>query len=212
VLKRCYDIEARFFAAPWCLQSSETFQPVTRLVEVITKQDIWRSRQITSCWGCSNTLEPSIYSISTIFQLFISASSQNLPLWRVLVWSQSATEFRSQLREPQSVPETKGTFLTLFVTLDPILKPADAPRPKFESEEDEETLKLCSLFVDQCLRRSPTRHVKATVVDLKGEAVLITRCGWRLYKCHVCVSVAFKRCSLRENFSFAFFKLVYQLN
>nr|CAB3228105.1 coiled-coil and C2 domain-containing protein 2A [Phallusia mammillata] len=87
---------------------------------------------------------------------------------------QQTTDPSGQL-DQQFAQQTSGTFLSLFITLDPILKPAEAPRPKFESQENETTLKMCGLFMEECTKKFPNRNVKATVVDLKGEAVLITR-------------------------------------
>uniref|UniRef100_H2ZAP4 Coiled-coil and C2 domain-containing protein 2A n=1 Tax=Ciona savignyi TaxID=51511 RepID=H2ZAP4_CIOSA len=77
--------------------------------------------------------------------------------------------------ESQFMQQSSGTFLTIFVTLEPVLKPMDPPRLSFESQEDTELLAKCAVFMADCNKRYPTRNVKTTVIDIKGESVLITR-------------------------------------
>ncbi|XP_076825165.1 coiled-coil and C2 domain-containing protein 2A-like isoform X2 [Clavelina lepadiformis] len=69
----------------------------------------------------------------------------------------------------------KGTYLTLFITLEPTLKPMDPVREKFASQEDELTLHMSATYLSLCNRKYPQRNVKTTVIDMKGESVLVTR-------------------------------------
>ena len=83
-------------------------------------------------------------------------------------------EYDRQGNQPQS--RSFGTYLTVFVTLDPVLRPMDPPRLKFESQEKKELLQYAGEWVEGCREKFAKRPVKATVIDIKGEAVLIVRC------------------------------------
>nr|XP_018671326.2 coiled-coil and C2 domain-containing protein 2A isoform X3 [Ciona intestinalis] len=77
--------------------------------------------------------------------------------------------------ESQFLQQSSGTYLTIFVTLEPVLKPMDPPKLKFESQEDVSLLRRCVTYLADCNKRYPNRNVKTTVIDIKGESVLITR-------------------------------------
>ena len=77
--------------------------------------------------------------------------------------------------EAQFTRYSDGSYITLYITLDPILRPVEAVKGRFESKEEEEILSKCATFLAECHRKYPQRHVKTTVIDLKGESVLITR-------------------------------------
>ena len=72
-------------------------------------------------------------------------------------------------------PTDLGTYLNVFITIDPVLRPMDSPALSIESQESSEILKHSAAFVQQCKQKFPNRSVKATVIDIKGESVFITR-------------------------------------
>ena len=51
----------------------------------------------------------------------------------------------------------------------------DPPRLKFETQEPEDLINHSIIYINQCKVKFPKRNVKATVVDIKGESVFITR-------------------------------------
>lgn len=87
---------------------------------------------------------------------------------------QPSSDLRDQF-DYQFSRTVEGTFLTLFITLDPILRPTDPIKDRFESKEDESLIDQCADFLALCHKKYPQRYVLTTVVNLKGESVLITR-------------------------------------
>uniref|UniRef100_X1Z7B6 C2 domain-containing protein n=1 Tax=Capitella teleta TaxID=283909 RepID=X1Z7B6_CAPTE len=74
-----------------------------------------------------------------------------------------------------AVGSSDNTFLTMFVTIEPALTPAEPAKEKFDSNEDEKLLEVSEKWQSEIASRFPTRECKTTVVDINGKSVFITR-------------------------------------
>ena len=82
---------------------------------------------------------------------------------------------QASLLDQSAITQCSGTYITFFATLDPILKPMEPTKHKFESQESESLLALSNAYATECKKKFPDRQLKTTVVDLKGESVFLTR-------------------------------------
>lgn len=81
----------------------------------------------------------------------------------------------SQDRNDRLCSQGQETYITLSISIEPMLVPAKFIRANFESKEDEHLLQASKKFVKDAYMLYPERPCITTVIDLSGKEVFITR-------------------------------------
>ncbi|XP_063165692.1 coiled-coil and C2 domain-containing protein 2A isoform X1 [Candoia aspera] len=68
-----------------------------------------------------------------------------------------------------------GSFLSLFVTIEPQLILGESVQERLDTQEDEKLLQAAERYQVECALKFPNRQCLTTVVDINGKTVFVTR-------------------------------------
>ncbi|CAM1295274.1 CC2D2A (predicted) [Pycnogonum litorale] len=76
---------------------------------------------------------------------------------------------------PSSQNDVVSSYLSIYVIVEPTLPPPEVFHEKFESDETETLLNFADAWQSNLNSSFPNRNIKATVIDVHGKTVFITR-------------------------------------
>lgn len=93
----------------------------------------------------------------------------------LLGYSKGEKQDRNGISNALSPSQSQEPYITLFITIEPMLVPVKFIRQPFDSEEDESLLQASKEFEKKASALCPERPCITTVIDLNGSEVFITR-------------------------------------
>ncbi|XP_034264769.1 coiled-coil and C2 domain-containing protein 2A isoform X5 [Pantherophis guttatus] len=68
-----------------------------------------------------------------------------------------------------------GSYLSLFITIEPQLIPGESIQERLDTQEDEKLLQAAERYKAKCALKFPDRQCLITVIDISGKTLFVTR-------------------------------------